>query len=268
MTGPDKGQTAGGDKPPSAAPSGGAAPSGIGGVQAEFDVAIGQAVAKSVMKRDPRQRRLATMQEVAGAAAEPEQVGGKGSTLRRCIVSQQTFPRDEMVRFAISPEGVVTPDLEEKLPGRGYWVKANYVTLAKAVQSGAFSRAAKAQVKAGPDLPELVLSLARQAALSQLGLARRTWAVDMGYDNVRAGLLAKKIGVVLVAADAEFEYSRKLDAALLGGAPVLTLFTTAQQSEALGRESLGFVGVHKGQWSARMLGSAARLMRLMSRIET
>ena len=33
---------------------------------------------------------------------------------RRCIHTRQTAPRDGLIRFAVSPDGEVVPDLEEK----------------------------------------------------------------------------------------------------------------------------------------------------------
>ena len=43
---------------------------------------------------------------------------------RRCIYTREVAPRDGLIRFAVSPEGEVVPDLEEKLPGRGLWLTA------------------------------------------------------------------------------------------------------------------------------------------------
>ena len=45
-------------------------------------------------------------------------------TLRRCIVTRQALEKPAMIRFVIDPDGQVTPDLKERLPGRGLWVTA------------------------------------------------------------------------------------------------------------------------------------------------
>jgi uncharacterized protein len=36
-----------------------------------------------------------------------------------CIVTREEAGEDQLIRFALSPEGIVTPDLQAKLPGRG-----------------------------------------------------------------------------------------------------------------------------------------------------
>ena len=53
---------------------------------------------------------------------------------RRCIVTGETHPKRGLVRFVLSPEGVVTADLMEKLPGRGLWVAAERSALEAAVK--------------------------------------------------------------------------------------------------------------------------------------
>ena len=36
----------------------------------------------------------------------------------------------ELLRFVLDPDGRVTPDLRNRLPGRGVWVSANAATVA------------------------------------------------------------------------------------------------------------------------------------------
>ena len=53
----------------------------------------------------------------------------KSATMRMCAVSREVKPVDELIRFVLSPQGEVVPDLKRKLPGRGLWIThARYVT--------------------------------------------------------------------------------------------------------------------------------------------
>ncbi|WP_017192955.1 YlxR family protein [Italian clover phyllody phytoplasma] len=45
--------------------------------------------------------------------------------LRTCIVSRQKKPKKELIRVAISNQGVISLDLEQKLPGRGAYFILN-----------------------------------------------------------------------------------------------------------------------------------------------
>lgn len=198
----------------------------------------------------------------AATAVEPEEVGGKGSRLRRCIVTGEVMPHDEMIRFVISPEGVVTPDLENRLPGRGHWVVARHNELFRAVSGDAFTRAARARVAVPPALIANIITQVRRSCLNTLGLARRDWAVEFGYDNVRQAVIARKSGLLLLARNAPTEIQQKL-MPLQGDLPVIDLFTTAEMSSALGRDSLAFASINKGQWTTRMLVECRRLTQLL-----
>jgi uncharacterized protein len=45
--------------------------------------------------------------------------------LRRCVVTRERLPKERMLRFVVSPERVLIPDLAGKLPGRGIWLSAS-----------------------------------------------------------------------------------------------------------------------------------------------
>ena len=52
---------------------------------------------------------------------------------RRCIVSGEVLPEGKLIRFVVSPDGEVTPDVAATLPGRGIWVSATRKALNIAV---------------------------------------------------------------------------------------------------------------------------------------
>ncbi|MDC0496657.1 DUF448 domain-containing protein, partial [Planktomarina temperata] len=73
-------------------------------------------------------------------------------TERKCLVSQESGPKAGLIRFVTSPDGVVVPDILEKLPGRGYYVTADLHILEDAVKRKVFARGAKTQVSVPDDL--------------------------------------------------------------------------------------------------------------------
>ena len=58
----------------------------------------------------------------ASAISEASLKADKAETVRRCIVSGKTFPKRELIRFCVSPDRELVPDLANKLPGRGIWI--------------------------------------------------------------------------------------------------------------------------------------------------
>ena len=47
--------------------------------------------------------------------------GGR-ETERQCAVTRIRRAPDDLLRFALDPEGRVVPDLKSRLPGRGVWL--------------------------------------------------------------------------------------------------------------------------------------------------
>ena len=92
---------------------------------------------------------------------------------RRDIVTGESGAGGGPDSFCRGPDRQVVPDLARKLPGRGIWVRADRASIETASKKGLFARAAKAPLKAAPDLAELVERLLAKRCLEQLGLARR-----------------------------------------------------------------------------------------------
>ena len=91
------------------------------------------------------------------ALADPDLDNGprtdRSATMRMCAVSREVRPNDELIRFVVSPQGEVIPDLKRKLPGRGLWISASRRTVAEAVRRHQFSRGFKRDVRAAATLP-------------------------------------------------------------------------------------------------------------------
>jgi predicted RNA-binding protein YlxR (DUF448 family) len=111
---------------------------------------------------------------------------------RRDIVSGEVMPDSRLIRFVADPDGNVVPDAGAKLPGRGLWVEASRDAVNRAVEKKLFSRAAKAQVTAGADLPARAEKALVTRMLGDLGIARRSGALVLGFDNVLRALEGAK----------------------------------------------------------------------------
>ena len=182
---------------------------------------------------------------------------------RRCIVTGEILPDALRVRFVADPEGRIVPDIEETLPGRGLWVKAERAAVEKAVAKNAFARAAKAAVTADSDLADRVERLLLRRMIGDLGLARKSGALVLGFDNVMRALSERIPPAVLVeAADGAADGRRKLkNAALNQGvkAHFIHTLTSAELALALGRENVIHASVKPGRLAERLILEAARL---------
>src|SRR4051812_8580478 len=107
---------------------------------------------------------------------------------RRDIVTGEIMPEHRLIRFVAGPDGQIVPDVAAKLPGRGLWVEASRKAIAAAVEKKLFARAAKANVSAANDLRERTEKALVTRMLGDLGLARRSGALVLGFDNVLRAL--------------------------------------------------------------------------------
>lgn len=120
---------------------------------------------------------------------------------RRDLVTREVMEESRLIRFVAGPDGAVAPDLARKLPGRGLWVAADRASVTAAASRGLFARAAKAPLKAAPDLADRVEVLLARRCLDQLGLARREGVLISGFEKSMAAIRAGKAAWIIEAAD-------------------------------------------------------------------
>jgi len=171
--------------------------------------------------------------------------------------------RLNVLRFVADPDGNIVPDAAGKLPGRGLWVEASRDAVNKAVEKKLFSRAAKASVTATADLAARAEKALVMRMLGDLGIARRSGALALGFDNVLRGLQSAKPPKLLIEAlDGSADGKRKLYAAahrLELNCVVIESLTSAELGLALGRENVIHAAVQPGGLAERLTFDAERL---------
>ena len=176
---------------------------------------------------------------------------------RRCIATGVIGDPEVLFRFVLDPNGVVTPDPERKLPGRGAWVTATRSAVEQAISRKAFARTFKRDVTVEPALADDIAALLRRRALNALGLARRVGEAATGFDLVKKALAKGNVAVLVLASDGGKEGKRKLKAQARGVELVET-FTVVELAEALGKENVVSVAIKSGAAAERLLRAARR----------
>lgn len=170
-----------------------------------------------------------------------------------------------MVRFVLSPDGIVTPDIRRRLPGRGVWLGASAAEVAEGVKRRVFARAFKAAVTAPDDLADQVGLLLRQAALQRLALARKAGLVTTGFEKVRETLQRGPVEGLVFARDAAEDGRAKLEALakkardLHKNRLVADVFSSAELESTLGRNRVVHVALLPGRTSDLFFKDALRL---------
>lgn len=130
--------------------------------------------------------------------------------VRRCIVTRETRPQNELLRFALSPDGVVTPDVSGKLPGRGVWLTPDQDVLAQAISKKSFASGFKSAAKAPDGLIEAVEQGLLSRCLNLLGLAKKAGHVVLGFDQVRTEIKTTKPAIIIEASDGAKDGRQKI----------------------------------------------------------
>lgn len=181
--------------------------------------------------------------------------------MRMCIVTRQALPEDELIRFALSPDGEVAPDLARKLPGRGAWVALSRQNVAEAVQKKAFRRAFDSDCQAPEDLAERVGRLLRQQALSHLMLARKAGEAVSGAVKVEDALARGPVQILLHAREASEDGCRKINRAAQPETVISAAFTSAEMDLAFGRANVVHAAVAAGSLARRLAYHIGRMER-------
>ncbi|MEZ6029135.1 MAG: RNA-binding protein [Hyphomonadaceae bacterium] len=195
---------------------------------------------------------------------------------RRCIATMQRRPQHGMIRFVLSPEGQVTPDVAARLPGRGAWVTASREALDLAAGRGAFPRAFKRQVTVPADLTAQTEALLARRCLDMLGMARRAGDLILGYEQVRETVRDARPACLIAAIDASEDQRGKVLALVRGLygpdlqndpqnagngrlPPVAGCFSGAELGMALGRDRVIHACLKLGPIAHAWMGELERL---------
>ncbi|CUW46051.1 MULTISPECIES: RNA-binding protein [Novacetimonas] len=207
-------------------------------------------------------RRIPTSEEYPIEDHEEQEERGP---LRRCAVTRERLPRETMVRFVISPDRIVTPDLSARLPGRGIWLSARRDVLETAQTRGAFARAARGQVVIPPDLAHLIEDGLERRMMDVLGLARRAGQVVCGFAKVREWVVGGRAALVIQAADGSPDERMRV----LSGArdlPVAVVPTALALGAAFGRDHVVHAAMLHGELARRFRVENERFAGLSGRM--
>lgn len=177
--------------------------------------------------------------------SEAGQSSPSSASLRRCIATGETLHKDDLIRFALSPDHIITPDLSQKLPGRGLWVKSDKDALEYAIKHNKFSSAARAKAIVPENLIDTILSQVKERLLSQLAFANRSGELFAGVENALQTLREGQAGLYATASAPQSD-ARKRICDKNPDLPVIDCFTNQELGRVIGKENITHIVVKKG----------------------
>jgi len=212
------------------------------------------------------------------ALADPDLDNGprtdRSATMRMCAVTREVRPIGELIRFVVSPQGEVVPDLKRKLPGRGLWVSASRRTVAEAVRRNHFSKGFKRDIRAAATLPADTEALLVRSATEALAMVAKARQVVSGFSKVEGALREGQAQALIHASDGAADGIRKLDAIVRqkhgnpdesqefpAVFPIVNVLTSEELDLALGRSNVIHAALLAGPASKTFLSRCQILVR-------
>jgi predicted RNA-binding protein YlxR (DUF448 family) len=212
------------------------------------------------------------------AIADPDLDNGprtdRSATVRMCAVTRQVRPIDELIRFVVSPQSEVVPDLKRKLPGRGLWISASRQAVAEAVRRNQFGKGFRREIRPAATLAADTEALLVRSAVEALAMAAKAGQVVSGFGKVEDALRQRQaqaqIQALIHASDGAADGIRKLDGLVRQNPgindesnqlPVVTALTSEQLDLALGRSNVIHAALLAGPASKTFLSRSQILVR-------
>jgi len=191
--------------------------------------------------------------------------------LRSCLGCREIRSKDHLIRFVLSPDGEVVPDLDAKLPGRGAYTCISESCLKAAYSRRQFSRAFKSEV-AAKHPEEVVLQVAgllRQRILGCLGLANRSGKIISGGSLVCDAIRSQnKPGMVLVATDVSASIGERIESlAGINGIKAERIMTKDDFGGILGKAERSAVAVRSGGFSVQLARLIERYRNFLGEVQ-
>lgn len=185
--------------------------------------------------------------------------------IRTCIVERERKEKPFLLRFVLSPQAEVVPDVKGDLPGRGVWVTAEKAIVDRAVTSRAFQRAFKKALAVSDNLSLEVGLLFKRSALDRLSICNKAGLLVTGFTKVEEALKQHEILVLLhadtAALDGKAKLDRRLQASFVGKDYIApkNCFTSAEISLAAGSIGVIHAGLREGGATRAFLQALDRL---------
>ena len=183
----------------------------------------------------------------------------KGSE-RKCIATGKVLSKSELVRFVLGPDDIIYPDLENKLPGRGMWVKAKRSEIIKAEEGKLFARAANQNATCLKNMAERVETLIADRIMKLIGLSRKSGQCVCGYEKVKDWLKKDIVQVLIQSSDGSIREKSRLRTPDSGN--YIGWLNSKELGKAFGRENITHCALASGGLTQRIVEDAQRLKGL------
>lgn len=175
---------------------------------------------------------------------------------RSCLGCRTARDKSDLLRFVLSPEREIVPDLLNKLPGRGAYICRTGECLLSAISRKQFNRAFKGEVAtvSAEGLHADIVHAAEERVASYLALANKAGQVISGTDMVIEALRKQQIGIVFFARDVSADIGDKIrQVATRAGVEQVELLDKDRLGQLLGKGLRSSAAIAKGGFAETVI---------------
>tara|TARA_A100001015_G_scaffold298340_1_gene380944 strand:+ start:1643 stop:2239 length:597 start_codon:yes stop_codon:yes gene_type:complete len=129
---------------------------------------------------------------------------------RKCAITGSLIKRKFLLRFVVSPDGSILPDLNQKLPGRGVWLTLDRAIIQKAIIKDVFSKTLRKKVLIPENLLANTIVLVKKYIVQKISLARKAGFAICGFDKVNSALKLGNVAILIQAIDGSHKEKNRL----------------------------------------------------------
>lgn len=176
---------------------------------------------------------------------------------RKCIITGEIKPKNELLRFTLLKNGDFIPDFNKKFSGKGIYVSNSKSILEKAFKTVKIGKILHCNVNPYPDLAELIEKMLASKGLEALNLARKSGNLILGFEKVKDCILKNKAAFVVEAADAGADGKEKMNA-LCKNIEKFVLYDSGTLDKAFNHDTTVYLAVLKSEISAMVYENLKR----------
>lgn len=166
----------------------------------------------------------------------------KEAEIRKCVLTGEVKPKEDLLRFILLRDGTVLPDFNKKLEGRGFYISNSKKLLEGLTVKNPLNKILHTKTVIGNDLPQMVEQILRKKGLDAVNLARKAGDLVLGLEKVKDIIAKGKAAFVIEANDAGDDGRQKITA-IAKDIERYDLYDVASLSKALNRENTVYLAV-------------------------
>jgi predicted RNA-binding protein YlxR (DUF448 family) len=184
-------------------------------------------------------------------------------TTRKCILTGQILPKEDLLRFVLLKDGRLIPDFNKKLEGRGIYISNSLALIKGLTVKSPLNKMLHTNVVIDTELPQTVERILHKKGLEAINLARKAGDLILGFEKVQETIKKGKAAFVIEAADAGDDGKQKI-AAMAADLEKYTVYDIATLSEALNRENTVYLAVKKSSMHAMVRTALKRYQTFLN----